>query len=70
MADGTLNCGPRDSNRVNLSDDYEVRYWTKKFGVSKAELEQAIQKAGPMTKNVEAELQNRKRTAQVRSLPM
>ncbi len=31
---------------VNLTEDYEVRYWTQKFGVSKSELEKAVAKAG------------------------
>ncbi|RXT54368.1 DUF3606 domain-containing protein [Bosea sp. Tri-44] len=38
--------GPQDRSRINLSEKYEVRYWTQKLGVSKAELEKAVAKAG------------------------
>ncbi|SEM20748.1 Protein of unknown function [Bosea lupini] len=30
-----------------MSEDYEVRYWTKQFGVTKDELARAVTKAGP-----------------------
>ena len=35
MADDRTNRGPQDRSRINLGEDYEVRYWTDKFGVSK-----------------------------------
>lgn len=46
MADDRKDRGPQDRARINLSEDYEVRYWMKKFGVSRAELERAVAKAG------------------------
>jgi hypothetical protein len=72
MADDTLKRGSRDSSLINISEDDEVRYWTAKFRVSKEELGHAVQRAGSIAKDVEAELQNRKRKAagRVRSLPM
>lgn len=33
-------------DRVNLSDDDEVKYWTKRLGVSKSELSEAVREAG------------------------
>jgi hypothetical protein len=47
---------PQDAERVNLNEDYEVRYWMEKFGVTRADLERAIQKVGVMAKDVEREL--------------
>ena len=46
MADDKNNRGPQDRARINLTEDYEVRYWTQKFGVSKTELEKAVAKVG------------------------
>lgn len=46
MADDKTNRGPQDRTRINLSEDYEVRYWMAKFGVSRDELEKAVAKAG------------------------
>jgi hypothetical protein len=46
MADDPNKRGPQDRSRVNLSEDYEVRYWTKEFGVSEQELRDAVKKVG------------------------
>jgi hypothetical protein len=46
MADDKSNRGPQDAARINIHEDYEVEYWTKKFGVSRSELEAAVAKAG------------------------
>jgi hypothetical protein len=47
---------PQDSSRVNISEDYEVQYWSEKFKVSPDRLKQAVQKVGAMAKDVEREL--------------
>jgi hypothetical protein len=59
MADDKTNRGPQDRSRINLSEDYEVRYWTDKFGVSKAQLEEAVREVGSSADAVEAELRRR-----------
>ncbi|WBO21544.1 DUF3606 domain-containing protein [Sphingomonas abietis] len=46
MSDDESNRGPQDASRVNIHEDYEVAYWTKKFGVGKAELEAAVKTVG------------------------
>ncbi len=46
MADDKTIRGPQDRTRINLSEDFEVRYWTKKFGVTKEQLEAAVKTAG------------------------
>lgn len=56
MADDKTDRGPQDRSRINLSEDYEVRYWTGKFGVSKSQLEEAVKAVGPSAKGVEEEL--------------
>ena len=38
MADDKNLKGPQDRSRINLSEDYEVQYWTKELGVSKEQL--------------------------------
>ena len=38
MADNRSIRGPQDRSRINLSEDYEVEYWTKELGVSKDQL--------------------------------
>jgi hypothetical protein len=56
MADDKTNRGAQDRSRINLSEDYEVRYWTDKFGVSKSQLEDAVREVGASSDVVEAAL--------------
>lgn len=56
MADDKSNRGPQDRARINLSEDYEVRYWTERFGVSRDQLEKAVAKAGASAQAVAREL--------------
>lgn len=56
MADDKSNRGPQDASRINIHEDYEVAYWTKKFGVTRAELEAAVGKAGVSADSVAREL--------------
>ena len=39
--------------------DYEVAYWTKKFGCTKEQLQAAVKKVGVSAKAVEEELKRR-----------
>jgi len=55
MADDPSKRGPQDRSRNNLSEDYEVRYWCKKFAVTPDVLRAAVQKFGNSTE-VETEL--------------
>ena len=56
MADDTSNRGRPDRDRINLEQDHEVAYWSEKFGVSREQLRRAVEKVGPVAKNVEREL--------------
>jgi len=52
MSDDTTNRGEPDRSRINLDDDYEVRYWTKELGVTKEELARAVAKVGSSASRV------------------
>ena len=41
-----------DRKRINVNEDYELRYWTEKFGVSADELKRAVERVGPMAEDV------------------
>ena len=45
-----------DRQRIDVSQDYECRYWSKKFGVTPDELKAAVSRAGPMVEDVAREL--------------
>ena len=44
------------AKRINVHDDYELRFWSKKFGVSPNELRCAVSKVGVFADNVAREL--------------
>jgi hypothetical protein len=46
MSDDLNKRGPQDSSRINVNEEWELRYWTKKFGVSEEELKAAVNKVG------------------------
>jgi len=46
MADDKSKQGPQDRSKVNLSERYEVEYWTKKWGITEDRLKAAVKKAG------------------------
>lgn len=46
MSDNRNDRGPQDATRVNLTEDYEVQYWTNRFGVSEDRLRSAVDKVG------------------------
>ena len=56
MEDDRTNRGGQDRSRINMSEAYEVHYWTEKFGVSKEELQRAVERVGSSAKAVEQEL--------------
>jgi hypothetical protein len=56
MADDKWKRGPQDRSRINTGEDYEVRYWSEKFGVSAEELKAAVKKVGDSAAAVEREL--------------
>jgi hypothetical protein len=54
MSDDTSKRGPADRQRVNVNEDYEIRYWTQKWNVSEERLRRAVAAAGVMADDVEA----------------
>ena len=48
MADDRSDRGPRDHRRINMSEDYEVAYWSKKWAVTREQLADAVRQVAPM----------------------
>lgn len=53
MADNKSLRQPQDSSRIAMGEDYEVEYWTDKFGVSRDRLQQAVDAVGNSAAAVE-----------------
>jgi hypothetical protein len=56
MSDDLSKNGMQDRTRINTGEDYELRYWSEKFGVSQDRLKSAVQKVGNSVSAVEKEL--------------
>jgi hypothetical protein len=56
MSDDKTNRGSPDRDRIDMSDEDEVRNWTKSLGVSKEELAAAVKAAGNGADKVRAHL--------------
>ncbi len=56
MSDNKNLKNQQDSLRINVNEDYEVQYWSKKFGVSKDQLVATIRRVGVMAEDVKRAL--------------
>ena len=59
MADNLQNRGGSDRQRIDVNQDYELRDWSKKFGVTKDRLKEAVQAVGDRADRVEEFLKKR-----------
>ncbi len=59
MADDKSKSISADRARINVNEDYELRDWSKKFGVTPEQLKAAVSKVGVMADDVEKELKKK-----------
>jgi hypothetical protein len=52
MSDDPTKRDYRDRDRINVKEDYELRYWTKELGVTPEKLKQTVEKVGVMATDV------------------
>ena len=52
--------GHQDRIRISLTQEHEVRYWTKRFDCTREELTKAVEHVGHMVTDVERWLQQHK----------
>lgn len=53
MNDDLTHRGPPDTTRVNVNEDWELRYWCKKFGCTPDQLRAAVKAVGVSSAAVE-----------------
>jgi hypothetical protein len=53
--------GGQDRRTINLHQDFEVRDWSKKFGVTADELKEAVAAVGNQASKVEEYFRSRKK---------
>lgn len=59
MSDDKTQSSGQDRTRINVNEDYELRDWSKKFGVTPEQLKAAVQAVGTHAASVEAHLKGR-----------
>jgi hypothetical protein len=56
MSDDTTLRSPQDRSRVAMEQEHEVRYWTERFGVSREDLQRAVDAVGNSVSAIEQRL--------------
>jgi hypothetical protein len=62
MPDNLQQRGGRDRQRIDVHQDYELRDWSKKFGVTPERLKEAVQAVGNESAKVEQYLKGHERS--------
>jgi len=56
MPDNKSEVGRQDRRPINIHEDYEVRAWSKKLGVTSEQLKKAVQQVGDSAEVVRRQL--------------
>ncbi len=56
MADNLKERGPQDRSRIDVNEEWEVRYWCEKFGCTPDELRVAVDAVGVSVDDVKTYL--------------
>ncbi|ROH99527.1 DUF3606 domain-containing protein [Chryseobacterium daecheongense] len=53
MSDDLSKRRPQDASKVNVNETWELEYWSKKFGVTKERLKEAVKAVGTSAAEVQ-----------------
>jgi hypothetical protein len=56
MPDDLTKAGVADRSKIAMGEEYEVRYWTRHLGISRDELQRAVDRVGNSAAAVRKEL--------------
>lgn len=59
MADDKIKSGGQDRARINVSENYEVRYWSHRFNVKPEQIKHAVSAVGSYAVDVERHLKEK-----------
>ena len=59
MSDDKTKTEPQDAQRVNVNEQYEAAYWSKRFATTPEKLKAAVKRVGVMVEDVEKELKGK-----------
>jgi hypothetical protein len=52
MTDEPLSRGGKDRTRIDLNDDHDLRYWSRRLNISRTDLKRAVDKVGVVAADV------------------
>jgi hypothetical protein len=67
MADDLSKRGPADRARIDVNEDWELRYWAKELSASADEIRNAVHAVGTSTDKVREYLRGRKQERPTRT---
>lgn len=53
MVDNLQRKGPEDPRTINLSQEWEVKYWSQKYGITEEQLREIVKQVGSSRSKVE-----------------
>jgi hypothetical protein len=53
MADDLRERGPQDRSRINVNEPWELKYWSKKLGLTPERLKEVVRQVGVRVEDVE-----------------
>ena len=56
MSDNLKIRQPQDPKKINVHEQWELKYWSTKFGVTKERLKQAVKAVGSQVNDVKIHL--------------
>lgn len=56
MSDNLAIRRPQDPTKINLQEEWEVKYWTRALGVTADQLKRAVDEVGPLVVKVKSYL--------------
>lgn len=56
MSDNLKDRGPRDRTRINVNEEWELRYWADEFAIGADDLKKIVEEVGDSVQNVEKRL--------------
>ena len=59
MSDDLQHRGGQDRTRIDVHQDYELRDWARKFGVTRKQIKEAVQAVGNSAQAVERHLKEK-----------
>jgi len=55
MPDNLTDRGPQDRARINIDEEWEVRYWTEELSITEEQLRTIVDKVGTSAEEVRRE---------------